>query len=86
MGTTHDLVILGGRAMDPDSNLDAFLNGGVSGGKVQAITADPLQGQHTIDATGLVIAPGFIDMHSHGQDRENYEIQARGRRDIGPGA
>ena len=77
MSTTHDLVILGGRAMDPDSNLDAFLNVGVSGGKVQAITADRLQGQHTIDATGLVIAPGFIDMHSHGQDRENYEVQAR---------
>ena len=72
----YDLVISNGRVMDPESGLDAVRNIGVSGGTVQALTNDGLQGRTSIDATGLVVSPGFIDLHSHGQDRENYEIQA----------
>ena len=76
-GRVYDLVIAGGRVMDPESGLDAVRNIGVLGGKVESVSREALSGHDTVHAGGLVVAPGFIDMHSHGQDRENYEIQAR---------
>ena len=75
-GAQYELVILNGRVMDPESGLDATRNIGVSGGKIRAISAKPLAGRQTIDAKGLVVAPGFIDLHAHGQTPENYEHQA----------
>ena len=72
----YDIVISGGRVMDPESGMDAVRNVGIVGSTVGAITDGPLQGRSTIDAGGLVVAPGFIDMHSHGQDDENYRVQA----------
>ncbi len=74
---SHSLVIKGGRVIDPESGLDAIRNVGVTGGRIESITDSDLQGDETIDATGMVVAPGFIDLHSHGQDHENYVIQAR---------
>ncbi|HLY18006.1 MAG TPA: amidohydrolase family protein [Bryobacteraceae bacterium] len=71
-----DLVIRSGRVIDPASGLDAVRNVGISGGKIQEISPDPLEGRTSIDATGLVVAPGFIDLHSHGQDAENYRAKA----------
>src|SRR6266542_3727043 len=73
---TYDLVIRGGRVIDPESKLDAARNIGITQGKVRAISPDPLAGRTTIDAAGLVVAPGFIDLHSHGQDAENYRYKA----------
>lgn len=73
----YELVIANGRVIDPESGLDAVRNVGISGGSIQAITESPLQGRDTVDANGLVVSPGFIDLHSHGQDVENYEMQAR---------
>ena len=72
-----DTVIVGGRVMDPESGLDAIRNVGVLGNKIVAISEQPLQGKHTIDARGLVVAPGFIDLHEHCQEPRNYEFQAR---------
>lgn len=72
-----DVVITGGRVLDPESGLDAIRNVGVLGNKIVAISEQPLQGKHTIDARGLVVAPGFIDLHEHGQEPRNYEFQAR---------
>jgi N-acyl-D-aspartate/D-glutamate deacylase len=72
----YDLVILNGRVMDPESGLDAVRNVGVKGGKIVAVSEQPLQGSTTIDAKGLVVAPGFIDLHEHGQEPRNYEFQA----------
>ena len=72
----YDLVIRGGRVIDPESGLDAIRHLGISGGKIQAVSAAPLEGRAAIDATGLVVAPGFIDLHSHGQDAENYRYKA----------
>lgn len=72
-----DLVISGGRVIDPESRLDAIRNVGIRAGKVAAVSAKPLQGKRAIDAAGMVVAPGFIDLHAHGQDLENQRYQAR---------
>ena len=71
-----DLVIAGGRVIDPESGLDAIRDVGVRGGSVAAISETPLAGTETIDATGLVVAPGFIDLHAHGQDPASNRYQA----------
>lgn len=72
----YDLVINNGRVMDPETGLDAIRNVAVQDKKIVAISADAMQGKTVIDATGLVVAPGFIDLHSHGQDAENYRYKA----------
>jgi dihydroorotase len=74
---TYDLVLANGRVMDPESGLDAARHVGIRGGKIAAISASPLKGLAMVDAAGLVIAPGFIDLHSHGQTAENYRFKAR---------
>jgi N-acyl-D-aspartate/D-glutamate deacylase len=75
-GQTYDLVLANGRVMDPESGLDAVRNIGLRGGRVAAISETPLTGTTVLDARGLVVAPGFIDLHSHGQDPENYAFKA----------
>ncbi len=60
-----DLVIQGGRVMDPETGFDQIANVGVKGGWIVAITAEVLNGGRQIDATGHVVAPGFIDTHYH---------------------
>src|SRR6266487_7118669 len=72
----YDVVIANGRVMDPEASLDAVRFIGIRGGKIAAISTTPLSGKATIDAKGLVVAPGFIDLHSHGQDDENYRVFA----------
>ena len=62
--------------MDPESGLDGVRNVGIRAGRIAALSAGPLAGRKTIDARGLVIAPGFIDLHAHGQDAENYALRA----------
>ncbi len=74
---TYDLVIANGRVMDPESGLDAVRNVGIRGGKITAISSGPLEGRQTIEARGLVVAPGFIDLHQHGQEPRNYQFKAR---------
>lgn len=76
MAQNHDLVIHGGRVMDPESGLDAVRDVGIQGGRVVDVSATPLEAGTTIDASGLVVAPGFIDLHYHGQDAENYRYAA----------
>jgi N-acyl-D-aspartate/D-glutamate deacylase len=74
---TYDIVIANGRVMDPESGLDAVRNVGISGSQIRAISSEALKGRQTIDAKGLVVAPGFIDLHEHGQEPRNYQFQAR---------
>lgn len=71
-----DLVIAGGRVMDPESGLDAVRWIGIREGRIAAIAETPLEGEQLLDAAGLVVAPGFIDLHAHGQDDENYRLFA----------
>jgi len=72
----YDIVILNGRVLDPESGLDAVRSVGVRGNTIAAIEAGPLRGRNIIDAGGLVVAPGFVDLHRHGQDDENYRHAA----------
>ena len=75
--STFDTVIANGRVMDPESGLDAMRNIGIRNGRIAAISAKPLVGNQTIDVSGLVIAPGFIDLHAHGQDLVSTGLLAR---------
>ena len=72
----YDVVLRGGRVLDPASGLDAVRSVGIAGRKIAAISMEPLRGRIDIDAAGLVVAPGFIDLHSHGQTPENYRYKA----------
>jgi N-acyl-D-aspartate/D-glutamate deacylase len=75
---SYDLVIQGGRVIDPETGLDAVRNIGISitEGRIKKISADSLQGKQVISARGLVVAPGFIDLHQHGQDVEDQRVKA----------
>ncbi len=64
----YDLVILNGRVMDPESGLDEVRNVGIKDGRIVAVTKKAITGKETIDATGHVVAPGFIDGHVHTTD------------------
>jgi N-acyl-D-aspartate/D-glutamate deacylase len=64
-GQLFDTVILAGRVIDPETNLDAVRNIGIRGGVIRAVTAQTMQGRVSIDASGMVVAPGFIDLHQH---------------------
>ena len=70
-----DVVIANGRVMDPESGLDAVRHIGIRGGRIDAISARPLSGKTVIEAKGKVVAPGFIDLHAHGQTNEANEYQ-----------
>ncbi|HJU44459.1 MAG TPA: amidohydrolase family protein [Vicinamibacterales bacterium] len=71
-----DVVIVNGRVMDPESGLDAVRSVGIRGGSIAAIESGALRGKTVIDAAGHVVAPGFVDLHRHGQNDENYRYAA----------
>jgi N-acyl-D-aspartate/D-glutamate deacylase len=73
---TYDVVIAGGRVLDPESGLDAVRTIGISGGRIARITEESLVGRRVVDAKGLVVSPGFIDLHQHGQDEESGRLKA----------
>src|SRR3989440_10910317 len=70
----YDRVLLGGHVMDPASQLDAVRNIGLTGGRIAVVTTHAIRGRDTVDAHGLVVAPGFIDLHAHGQTAETYRF------------
>jgi N-acyl-D-aspartate/D-glutamate deacylase len=72
----YDLVIAHGRVIDPETGLDAVRNVAIENTKIARISSDPLSGKRVIDASGLVVAPGFIDLHQHGQDFESQRCKA----------
>src|SRR5438876_4301246 len=71
-----DLVLAGGRVLDPETGLDATRNVGIRAGRIAAVTVEPLEARETLDVHGLVVTPGFIDLHAHGQDSESYRYYA----------
>jgi N-acyl-D-aspartate/D-glutamate deacylase len=72
----YDVVLEGGRVLDPETGLDAVRNVGIRDGKIVSISATPLSGRWVIHAAGLVVAPGFIDLHQHGQDIASQRVKA----------
>jgi dihydroorotase-like cyclic amidohydrolase len=74
--TEYDLVIHNGRVVDPETMYDAVANVGIEDGRIAVITKDKNTGRETIDATGHVVAPGFVDIHAHGQNIGDYRMQA----------
>ncbi len=77
MAAQYDLVINNGRVMDPETKLDAVRNVGIKNGRIQVVTEAKISGKQTIDATGHVVAPGFIDFHWHGQDPFSLKVGLR---------
>ena len=73
---TYDIVISNGRVVDPETGLDAVRHVGVQGDQIAAISEFPLSGTTVIDATGKVVAPGFIDLHAHGLNVGDMRMQA----------
>ena len=72
----HDIVLQGGRVIDPETGLDAIRNIGIREDRIVEISDQQLLGRAVIDVSGLVVAPGFIDLHAHGQTNEANEYQA----------
>lgn len=71
-----DLLLTGGRVIDPESGLDEVRAVGVLDGTIVHVGAEPVPADRTIDVSGLVVAPGFIDMHSHAQSLAGHRLQA----------
>lgn len=71
-----DLVIRGGRVVDPETGHDAVADVGITGDRIAAIGPMLAAGRREIDAAGLVVAPGFIDLHAHGQSIPADRMQA----------
>ncbi len=65
----YDIVILNGRVMDPETEFDGIRNVGIRDGVIETITEEAISGVETVDAAGLVVAPGFIDTHTHSSDK-----------------
>ena len=74
--TEFDLVILNGTVIDPETKLNAVRNIGIINGTISFITEKNISGQKTIDATGKIVSPGFIDLHMHGLNLGAYRMQA----------
>jgi len=77
-----DVVFQGARVIDPERRLDEVRNVGIRGDVIAAVTEESLAESLAdegvlIDATGLVLAPGFVDLHAHGQGPQAHEYQAR---------
>ncbi|GAB5489031.1 MAG: amidohydrolase family protein [Parasphingorhabdus sp.] len=73
----HDIVIENGRAIDPETGLDATRNIGISDGRIADISTERLKGRRSIDASDHIVAPGFIDIHSHSPTPLGLSYQAR---------
>ena len=71
-----DVVLVNGRVLDPETNLDAVRAVGIKAGRIVSVGTGVPAARDTVDVKGLVVAPGFIDLHSHGQDSINYQFMA----------
>ena len=72
-----DQVLAGARVIDPESGLDGRRWLALREGRIQAISETPLEGVHRVELDGLILAPGFVDLHTHGQEPASYDWMAR---------
>jgi N-acyl-D-aspartate/D-glutamate deacylase len=73
----YDLVIANGRVLDPESGVDGVRHLGIQDGRIAEVSEQELEGREVLDATGLAVAPGFVDVHVHGQNPLSYDFMAR---------
>lgn len=71
----YDIAIIGGLVMDPETGLNDIRNVGIDNGKIVEISKEDFKGKQVIDASGLIVAPGFIDLHVHGMTPRAHEFQ-----------
>ena len=71
----YDVVLIGGRVIDPETKLDTIKNVGILNNRIAQISSEPLKGKEMINVAGLVVAPGFIDLHVHGRTNQEQEYQ-----------
>src|SRR5258706_16391858 len=71
----YDIVLIGGRVIDPETKLDTIKNVGIINNRIAQVSSEPLKGKEMINVAGLVVAPGFIDMHVHGRSNVEQEYQ-----------
>lgn len=71
-----DVVLTGARVIDPETGLDAVRAVGITDGRITAVAELPPPSRATVDVTGSVLAPGFIDLHSHAQTITGLRLQA----------
>ena len=71
----YDIVLTGGRVIDPETKLDTIKNVGVINNRIAQISSEPLKGKEMINVAGLVVAPGFIDLHVHGRSNVEQEYK-----------
>jgi dihydroorotase len=67
LAATYDLIVKGGRVIDPSLGIDAIRDVAIAGGRIAAVEADIAvdSGAETIDARGKIVVPGLVDIHSH---------------------
>jgi dihydroorotase len=73
----YDIVLQNGRVLDPESGMDQVMSLGIKDGRIALLSSQPLTGREVVDVTGLAVAPGFIDIHAHGQNPLSYDYLAR---------
>jgi dihydroorotase len=75
-GATYDLIIKGGRVIDPSLRIDAVRDVAITGGRIAAVEAN-LAGDatDTVDARGKLVVPGLLDIHTHaGRDKDGGRV------------
>jgi N-acyl-D-aspartate/D-glutamate deacylase len=76
-GGVHDIAIVDGLVIDPETGLFDRMNVGIRDRTIVTMSREPLEAERVIDATGLIVSPGFIDLHEHGQTEESYALMVR---------
>ena len=71
----YDVAINNGRVIDPESRLDTVRSVGIRAGRIEAISETPLKADNVVDARGLVVSPGFINLHSHSVAEPGYRLE-----------
>lgn len=72
----YDVVLANGRVIDPESGLDAPRNVAITDGRIVAISEHLLAAKTTVDVAGMVVSPGFIDLHNHSATPMGLRFQA----------
>ena len=75
-GKRADLALVGGRVIDPETSLDAMVTVSITDGRITSVGDSVPEANEVVDVSGLVVAPGFIDMHSHAQTISGLRLQA----------